>query len=36
MFECMFVDKDHLYINRNIINIGRDAKIVYIIMYILA
>lgn len=32
----MFVDKDHEYIKKNIISMGNDAAIVYIIIYILA
>lgn len=32
----MFVDSDQEYIKKNIISIGSDAAIVYIIMYILA
>jgi hypothetical protein len=32
----MFVDNDHLYSSRNIISIGSDAIMVYIIIYILA
>lgn len=32
----MFVDRDHIYIIKNISSIGREAAIVYIIIYILA
>jgi hypothetical protein len=32
----ILVDRDHMYIIKNISNIGREAAIVYIIMYILA
>jgi hypothetical protein len=32
----MFVDNDHLYSSRNVISIGSDAIMVYIIIYILA
>lgn len=32
----IFIDMDHLYRVKNTINMGRDAMIVYIIMYMLA
>lgn len=32
----IFVDRDHIYIMKNISNIGKEAAIVYIIMYMLA
>lgn len=32
----MFIDIDHLYIIKNIRSMGKDAMIVYIIMYMLA
>lgn len=32
----MFIDKDHVNVRKNIISIGSEAAIVYIIIYILA